>query len=35
MKIEANLSPEQLRLILVIVLIIMGYHHETLVEVVG
>ncbi len=35
MKIEANLSPEHLRLLLVIVLIIMGYHHETILSVVG
>ncbi len=35
MKIEANPSPEQLRLLLVIVLIVMGYHHETILSVVG
>ncbi len=35
MKIEANPSPEQLRLLLVIVLIVMGYHHDTILRVIG
>ncbi len=35
MKIEASPSPEQLRLLALILLIIMGYHHDAIWSMIG